>query len=50
MAARPGRVFADMRIDAPYPREEDFRTSATYAEHCRRVSETLHDAMGGREH
>ena len=28
MAARPGRVMADLAVDAPYPRDELFRTSA----------------------
>ena len=32
MAARPGRVFADLAVDAPYPRDDDFRTSAVYNE------------------
>ncbi len=41
MTRRPGRVFAELAIDAPYPREEVFRTSAEYAAHCRRVSEAL---------
>jgi NitT/TauT family transport system ATP-binding protein len=50
MAARPGRVFRDMRIDAPYPREEEFRTSAVYNDNCRRVSDTLHEAMGAQPH
>ncbi|MBH0237955.1 ABC transporter ATP-binding protein [Methylobrevis albus] len=45
MAARPGRVFEDMAIDAPYPRGDAFRTSAGYAEHCRRVSASLHAAI-----
>ncbi len=45
MAARPGRVFAEHVVDAPYPRHEDFRTSAPYNEHCRRVSQTLRHAM-----
>jgi NitT/TauT family transport system ATP-binding protein len=45
MAARPGRVVEDMAIDAPYPREDEFRTSAVYNEHCRRASEALHAAM-----
>src|ERR1700704_4644805 len=31
MSARPGRVGAEFRIDAPEPRTEDFRTSADYA-------------------
>jgi NitT/TauT family transport system ATP-binding protein len=45
MAARPGRVFTELKIDAPYPRGEDFRTSADYGALCRRVSEALAGAM-----
>lgn len=45
MAARPGRVVADIAIDAPYPRDEAFRTSSDYAALCRRVSEALRHAM-----
>ncbi len=45
MASRPGRVFTELEIDAPYPREPDFRTSAEYAALCRRASETLGEAM-----
>jgi len=41
MTRRPGRVFAELAIDAPYPRQESFRTSAEYAAQCRRVSEAL---------
>jgi NitT/TauT family transport system ATP-binding protein len=50
MAARPGRVFRDMRVDAPYPRDDAFRTSAVYNENCRRTSDALQEAMGGRPH
>ena len=46
MAARPGRVVADIDVNATYPRGEAFRTSAEYAAHCRQVSEALHRAMG----
>jgi NitT/TauT family transport system ATP-binding protein len=46
MAARPGRVAADLAIDAPYPRGEQFRMSAEYNEYCRRTSDALHNAMG----
>lgn len=46
MAARPGRVVADIAIDAPYPRTEAFRTSDLYNSHCRAVSAALHQAMG----
>ena len=45
MAARPGRVMADLRVDAPYPRDELFRTSAEYAQLCRMASETLKKAI-----
>ncbi len=45
MAARPGRVFAEFTIDAPYPRDRNFRTSAEYAALCRRASEALAGAM-----
>ena len=46
MAARPGRVIREVQVDAPYPRSEEFRTSAEYAALCRETSEALHDAMG----
>jgi NitT/TauT family transport system ATP-binding protein len=45
MTARPGRVFANIPIDAPYPRSEAFRTSPEYAGLCRKVSEALVAAM-----
>ncbi len=45
MTRRPGRVFAELAIDAPYPRDERFRTSADYAGYCRLVSEALAGAM-----
>jgi NitT/TauT family transport system ATP-binding protein len=41
MTRRPGRVFTELSIDAPHPRDENFRTSADYAGYCRRVSEAL---------
>ncbi len=44
MTARPGRVFTELAIDAPYPRDERFRTSAQYAAFCRLASEALADA------
>jgi NitT/TauT family transport system ATP-binding protein len=45
MAARPGRVMADLMNDAPYPRDSLFRTSAEYAHLCRVASETLKKAI-----
>jgi len=44
MAPRPGRVFAELAVDAPYPRDRNFRTSAEYAAFCRRTSEALAQA------
>ena len=51
MAARPGRVFGEVPIEAPYPRDRGFRTSAEYAAFCRRASDMLARAMaaGGEE-
>ena len=46
MAARPGRVFRELTVDAPYPRDDEFRTSTEYAAHCRAASDALHAAMG----
>ena len=45
MTSRPGRVFTQLVIDAPYPRDERFRTSAEYAGFCRKASEALAGAM-----
>ena len=45
MTPRPGRVFTELLIDAPYPRDERFRTSAEYAGFCRKASEALAGAM-----
>ena len=47
MSPRPGRVATEIKIDAPYPRDEHFRTSADYAGYCRQVAESLGNAMGG---
>ena len=47
MTPRPGRVFTEIVIDAPYPRDERFRTSADYAAHCRTVSDALSAALAG---
>jgi NitT/TauT family transport system ATP-binding protein len=38
MAARPGRVLAEVPILAPHPRGDAFRGSAEYAGHCARLS------------
>jgi len=49
MTSRPGRVYADLAVEAPHPREENFRTSAEYAGLCRVVSQALSRAMAGTE-
>lgn len=45
MTGRPGRVHADIPIDAPYPRTEAFRMTETYNAYCRQVSQALAEAM-----
>ncbi len=49
MAARPGRVIADLAIEGPVPRTEEYRTSPAYAAYCREVSQWLKQAMAGVE-
>jgi NitT/TauT family transport system ATP-binding protein len=49
MAARPGRVYEEFPVDAPYPRDEAFRTSPEYAALCRRASDVLGRAIGDRD-
>jgi NitT/TauT family transport system ATP-binding protein len=44
MAARPGRVIADIVIDEPYPRTDAFRSTTRYAELCVKVSQELQKA------
>jgi NitT/TauT family transport system ATP-binding protein len=50
MAARPGRIIEDIDVAAPYPRGNDYRTSALYNEHCRRASAALESAMAHHAH
>lgn len=52
MAARPGRVYREIAVDAPYPRDEAFRTSPGYAALCREASAVLGEAIsqGGGGH
>jgi NitT/TauT family transport system ATP-binding protein len=44
MAPRPGRIFTELAVDAPYPRDGNFRMSPEYAAFCRRTSEALIEA------
>ncbi len=48
MAARPGRVAAELAVDAPAPRVPGFRTSAEYAGLCRLATGALEGAMAER--
>ncbi|MCU0938188.1 MAG: ABC transporter ATP-binding protein [Burkholderiaceae bacterium] len=41
MSARPGRIVANLAIDAPYPRGNEWRLSAHYAQVCRQASIAL---------
>ena len=50
MTSRPGRIGAEFRIETPEPRGEDFRTSADYADYCRKVSGALAPSYSGRPH
>jgi NitT/TauT family transport system ATP-binding protein len=47
MTPRPGRISAEIAINAPYPRNERFRTSVEYAGFCRQVADALTKAMEG---
>ncbi len=45
MAARPAESMRKLAVDAPYPRDDVFRTSPEYAALCRQASEVLASAM-----
>ena len=44
MAARPGRVIADIAVEARYPRTDSFRNTSRYAELCVQGSQALQKA------
>jgi NitT/TauT family transport system ATP-binding protein len=48
MTSRPGRLSAEIHIDAPEPRGEEFRTSPEYAGYCRKVSNALIPSYAGQ--
>jgi NitT/TauT family transport system ATP-binding protein len=41
MAAQPGRMVAEMPIDEPHPRTENFRTSPRFNQYCRDILQCL---------
>ena len=45
MAARPGRVIAEIAVDEPYPRGLKWRTSPRYGEIARQTSDALNGAL-----
>lgn len=47
MEARPSRVVADVAIDAPDYRDEEFRTSEIFIKQCAHLSSLLEQASGG---
>ena len=44
MAANPGRIFREILIPEPHPRGDGFRTSQSFADHCRTLSVALMEA------
>lgn len=46
MAARPGRVVADIAIPGTYPRAENFRTTPEYNDSCKMVADALNATLG----
>jgi NitT/TauT family transport system ATP-binding protein len=48
MTARPGRIHAEIAVETNEPRGEEFRTSAVYADYCRKVSAALAPSYSGQ--
>jgi NitT/TauT family transport system ATP-binding protein len=44
MGARPGRIVEDLRIDNPWPRDDEHRTSAGFNAHVRHLQHVLQQA------
>jgi NitT/TauT family transport system ATP-binding protein len=49
MAARPGRVVEEFRIDAPYPRTADFMVSPEFSRYAKRLQDSLLRASADTE-
>ena len=47
MAARPGRVLADIAIEEPFPRDDAFRVSTAAAMYARQLSRLVAEAGAG---
>jgi NitT/TauT family transport system ATP-binding protein len=48
MAARPGRMLADIHVDEPYPRQAGWRATARYNALCVQVSQALQAASAAQ--
>ncbi len=46
MASNPGRILGEIKIDAPYPRDESFRTSRLCNEYCQEISGYFQELAG----
>lgn len=49
MAARPGRVVADIAIPGAYPRATNYRATRDYTESCEIVSDALNRTLGAED-
>ncbi|MFT4242234.1 MAG: ABC transporter ATP-binding protein [Acidovorax sp.] len=49
MAARPGRVVEEFRIDEPYPRTTDFMVSPQFSRYAKQLQDSLLRASAGTE-
>ena len=47
MAPRPGRAYARVAVEAPYPRDEGFRGEPLYHERCAEISALLAETSHG---
>lgn len=47
MSPRPGRIIADIAVDAPYPRANDWRLDGRYQALCRAASAALEAGFAG---
>ena len=47
MAARPGRIIADVAIDEPYPRTDAYRLTPAFASRCMQLSNLVANAHTG---
>lgn len=49
MAARPGRIVDEVRIDEPYPRSPEFMVSPQFSHYARRLQSSLRQASAAHQ-